>query len=83
MPLEIGYLLNQRYLILSILGQGGMGSVYQALDQNLNVVVAIKENLFLTDEYARQFQREASIMASLRHANLPHVVDYFIITGQG
>ena len=83
MPLEIGYLLNERYLILSILGQGGMGSVYQALDQNLNVLVAIKENLFLTDEYARQFQREASIMASLRHANLPHVVDYFIIQGQG
>jgi serine/threonine protein kinase len=83
MPLEIGSILNQRYLIQAVLGQGGMGSVYQALDQNLDAQVAIKENLFLTDEYARQFQREAVIMASLRHPNLPHVVDYFIISGQG
>jgi len=60
-----------------------MGSVYHAFDENLQVDVAVKENLFLTDEYARQFQLEASILASLRQPNLPRVGDHFIIPGQG
>jgi serine/threonine protein kinase len=47
------------------------------------VAVAVKENLFLTDEYSRQFQREASILASLRQASLPRVRDYFTIPNQG
>ncbi len=83
MPLAAGTVLNNRYRIVSILGQGGMGSVYQAMDENLGVPVAAKENLFLTDEYARQFQREANILASVRHPNLPRVGDYFTIPGQG
>ncbi len=83
MPLAPGTLLNNRYRVVSILGQGGMGAVYRATDEHLGVSVAIKENLFLTDEYSRQFQREASILASLRHPGLPHVTDYFILEGQG
>lgn len=83
MTLSLGSLLNNRYRILSILGQGGMGSVYRARDENLGVYVAVKENLFLSDEYGRQFQREASILASLRHPNLPRVGDYFTLVGQG
>ncbi|NPV57355.1 MAG: protein kinase, partial [Anaerolineae bacterium] len=46
-------------------------------------VVAVKENLFLAEEYTRQFQREANIMASLHHVSLPRVGDYFFIQGQG
>jgi len=83
MTLENGYLLKNRYRILDILGQGGMGAVYRAIDENLDVVVAVKENSFLTEEYARQFQREAKILASLRHPNLPRVFDYFVIDQQG
>jgi eukaryotic-like serine/threonine-protein kinase len=83
MTLSPGTLLNNRYRILSTLGQGGMGAVYHAIDENLGVAVAVKENLFLTDEYARQFQREASILAGLRHTNLPRVGDYFTFQGQG
>ncbi len=83
MTLSPGTLLNNRYRILTILGQGGMGAVYHAIDENLGVAVAVKENLFLTDEYARQFQREASILAGLRHPNLPRVGDYFTLQGQG
>ena len=83
MALERGSYLNNRYRIVEILGQGGMGSVYRAIDENLGVEVAVKDNLFTTEEYARQFRREASILASLRHPNLPRVTDHFVIEGQG
>lgn len=83
MALERGALLHNRYRILEILGQGGMGSIYRAVDDNLGVEVAVKENLFTTDEYARQFRREATILAGLRHSNLPRVSDHFVIEGQG
>lgn len=83
MLLERGALLNNRYRIVEILGQGGMGSVYRAIDENLGLEVAVKDNLFTTDEYARQFRREALILAGLRHPHLPRVTDHFIINGQG
>ena len=83
MLLERGTLLNNRYRIVEILGQGGMGSVYRSVDENLGMEVAVKDNLFTTDEYARQFRREAVILANLRHPNLPRVTDHFVITGQG
>ena len=83
MTLERGAFLHNRYRILEILGQGGMGSIYRAIDENLGVEVAVKENLFTTDEYARQFRREAIILANLRQTNLPRVSDHFVIDGQG
>ena len=83
MTLERGALLHKRYRIVEILGQGGMGSVYHAIDENLGVDVAVKENLFTTDEYARQFRLEAVILANLRHPNLPRVTDHFVIGDQG
>ena len=83
MPLKPGFVLRNRYRIESVLGQGGMGAVYKAVDVNLGVTVAVKENLFTTEEFARQFRREATILASLRHPNLPRVTDHFVIEGEG
>jgi serine/threonine protein kinase len=83
MALERGTLLNKRYRVVEILGQGGMGAVYRAIDENLGMDVALKENLFTTDEYARQFRREAVILATLRHPNLTRVTDHFVVEGQG
>ena len=81
--MERGSLLNKRYRIVEILGQGGMAAVYRAIDENLGLEVALKENLFTTDEYARQFRLEATILASMRHPNLPRVSDHFVIEQQG
>jgi serine/threonine protein kinase len=83
MTLERGTLLHKRYRIVEILGQGGMGSVYRAVDENLGVDIALKENLFTTDEYSRQFRLEAVILANLRHPNLPRVSDHFVVGDQG
>ncbi len=83
MTLESGALLYKRYKILEVLSHGGMGAIYRGFDESLNVEVAVKENLFSTEDYSRQFRREATILASLRHANMPRVTDHFVIEGQG
>lgn len=83
MSLEQGQLLRERYRIIEVLGHGGMGSIFRAVDENLGLEVAVKENLFTIDDYARQFRTEATILANLRHPNLPRVSDHFSIEDQG
>ena len=83
MTLEPGVLLYNRYKIVEVLSHGGMGAIYKAYDQSLNAEVAVKENLFTTEEGSRQFHREATILANLRHPNMPRVTDHFVIEGQG
>jgi serine/threonine-protein kinase len=79
-----GQTLNNRYRVIRLLGTGGMGAVYYASDPVLKRYVAIKQ--LLADPIAgqsaalriqAQFQREAQILASLHHPNLPRVTDYF------
>jgi serine/threonine protein kinase len=61
------------YRLEGILGQGGMGVVFRAVDTKLNRPVAVK---FLSEELAdaaarRRFQREAQTASSLNH---PHII---------
>lgn len=83
MPLELDQVLHNRYRIKKMIGQGGFGTVYRAWDTALNQPCALKENLDTSEEAQRQFQREATILAGLRHPNLPRVIDHFFIPDQG
>jgi len=70
-------ILRERYRIIHQLGHGGMGAVYQAMDENLSCVVAVKETFATTDEQRRAFRREAELLANLSHPTLPRVMDHF------
>src|SRR6476469_8246134 len=71
-------ILQNRYRIVRELGHGGMGTVYEALDQRVNCMVALKETAATSDGEARKaFEREAALLANLRHQALPKVMDYF------
>jgi len=54
-----------------------MGAVYEAVDQRLSSIVAIKETLVTSEDARRAFEREASLLANLRHRSLPSVTDHF------
>src|SRR5712692_10213629 len=70
-------ILRERYRIIHQLGHGGMGAVYQAMDENLSCVVAVKETFAVNDEQRRAFRREAQLLANLSHPTLPRVMDHF------
>ena len=81
--LNSGTILQQRYKIVKILGDGGMGAVYLVEDQRLPTTWAIKEMKKdgLSDEEraeaAELFHTEARLLSELRHRNLPRIVDFF------
>src|SRR5919201_2906089 len=70
-------ILQGRYRIVRQLGQGGMGAVYEAIDQRLDTVVALKETLFTDERLRKQFEHEARLLARLHHQALPRVSDHF------
>jgi serine/threonine protein kinase len=73
-----GYILEHRYEILSIIGDGGFGCVYKAVDKMLAQDCAIKQSFFLSDKLIEQYQIEAEVLKSLTHPHLPHFFDSFI-----
>ena len=72
MPLEVGSRLGH-YNVTALIGEGGMGQVYQATDTKLNRQVALKilPEAFATDpDRLARFQREAQVLASLNHPGI-------------
>ena len=69
--------LQSRYRIVRLLGQGGMGAVYEAVDERLETTVALKESLFADERLRKQFEREAKLLAGMHHPALPRVSDHF------
>ena len=75
----IGQIVGSRYRIDELLGQGGMSSVYKALDPNLHRTVAIKlihPHLSNNEEFVRRFESEATAVAHLRQPNIVQVYDF-------
>ena len=54
-----------------------MGAVYEAVDERLDTIVALKETLFTDEKLRKQFEREARLLARLHHPALPRVSDHF------
>ncbi|MCB0199434.1 MAG: protein kinase, partial [Anaerolineae bacterium] len=70
-------ILNNRYQVQRILGEGGMGEVYLAIDLHHRRPVAIKVARLSGLEARDQFRREAAYLKRLHHHGLPRVWDYF------
>jgi outer membrane protein assembly factor BamB/tRNA A-37 threonylcarbamoyl transferase component Bud32 len=84
--LQPGVTLQDRYLILGVLGTGGMSSVYKGRDlhfPNVTKLVAVKEMINLAADptmyemVVRNFEREADLLATLSHPAIPRIYDYF------
>ena len=71
-------LLQDRYRIVKQLGKGGMGAVYEAVDERLGITVALKEVLSAEPSMRKQFEQEARLLASMQHPALPRVSDHFV-----
>ncbi|NIM92664.1 MAG: PQQ-binding-like beta-propeller repeat protein [Anaerolineales bacterium] len=84
--LQPGVTLQDRYLILGILGAGGMSSVYKGRDlhfPNVTKLAAVKEMVNMAADptmyemVVRNFEREADLLATLSHPAIPRIYDYF------
>ena len=72
MPLNVGSRLGH-YEVTALIGEGGMGQVYQATDTKLNRQVALKvlpEAFASHPDRLARFQREAQVLASLNHPGI-------------
>ena len=84
-----GELIDNRYKIVSSIGEGGMANVYLAWDTILEREVAVKilrGDLADDEKFVRRFQREANSASSLKHPNIVEMYDvgedngrYFIV----
>ncbi len=74
-----GTLVEGRYRVVGTLAEGGMGAVYDVLDERLDRPVAMKvlrRELADEQEARRRFEREARLVAKLGHPNIAQVLDF-------
>lgn len=73
-----GTLLGARYQILKILGQGGMGAVYQARDQERDRIIALKvirPDLAADPSILQRFKQELILARHVTHKNVVRIFD--------
>ncbi len=78
-------MLDGKYLIEQLLGEGGMGSVYKAMHVGTKRTVAVKviHSAFSANpEFIARFRREAEAAGRLRHPNVVDVTDFGFATTQ-
>jgi serine/threonine protein kinase len=71
--------ISERYKIVRIIGEGGMGNVYEATHVRIGKKVAIKvlaKNYTEDREAMERFQQEAQIAGSIGHINICEVMDF-------
>jgi serine/threonine protein kinase len=78
------FILQDRWEVISHLGQGGMGTVYMARDLRLAsrhcVVKKLRDDFFREEDKQKAlafFQREAVVLSRLQHPNIVHILDCF------
>jgi hypothetical protein len=79
----IGEIL-EHYRVIELVGRGGMGAVYRAVDINLDRTVAVKvlnTDLQNDPEFVERFRHEARVQAALNHPNIATLFDFFIRNG--
>jgi serine/threonine protein kinase len=82
-PHQPGEIIAQRYRILGILGQGGIGITYEVEDLKSCRRIALKAvSLRRTDDakVLELFEREVQILAQLNHPAIPRYLDYFHVS---
>ena len=72
MPLSPGDKLDDRYRLISKLGEGGMGEVWKARDLELDRDVAVKVS---KSEFTARFKQEARTIAAFNHPNICQIYD--------
>jgi serine/threonine protein kinase len=75
----IGEVLDEKYHLEKLLGQGGMGAVYLATHLGTERPVALKiiaPEFMRNDEFIERFKREAKAAGRLRHPNVVDVTDF-------
>ena len=72
----VGQTVADRYEITRLMGFGGMGAVYEAIQQNMNRHIALKYIPSHDPVMAARFEREALTVSQLRHPNTVTVFDY-------
>lgn len=78
--LKVGTVLNNRYEIVRLLGKGGYGLVYEALDNSLGQKVVVKQlrkRRAKSQKDCLAFENEAAILKSLSHPAFPSYIDSF------
>lgn len=86
--LSVDQVLHERYRIVRQLGHGGMGAVYEAIDERFGEPIALKEVVFASPSesqrelVAKAFEREAKALAKAHHEVIPYVRDYFSEVGR-
>ena len=80
--IPLGTVLNRRYQIEHVLGSGGFGHVYLAIDQASDQPYAVKEYLVTGTSGQEQLRHEATVLSQLHHPNLPAFQDAFIERGR-
>jgi serine/threonine protein kinase len=84
--LQEGAVIGGRYRLTSLIGEGGMASVWRAADDTLQRPVAIKLLYMRTHRDTQSaidhFLREARLAASIQHRNVIHTVDFGVTEDQ-